>query len=91
MQRRLFPFSAAEQQRQPGSQDVSDAAPAAPLSWRATLLAMLGIVVIAALLIWFGQPGERIEGDRSATACPGSSANPRSHKCRRPERRRGRD
>ncbi|HMQ33051.1 MAG TPA: hypothetical protein PKD53_20135 [Chloroflexaceae bacterium] len=58
VQRRLFPFSAAaEQQRQPGSQDARDIAPAGPISWRATLLAMLGIVIIAALLIWFGQPG----------------------------------
>lgn len=71
VQRRLFPFSAAaEQQRQPGSQDASDIAPAAPLSWRATLLAMLGIVIIAALLIWFGQPG----GVRETEATPPAQA-----------------
>jgi hypothetical protein len=75
VQRRLFPFSAAaEQQRQPGSQDASDIAPAAPLSWRATLLAMLGIVIIAALLIWFGQPGG-VSRETEATP-PAQAAQP---------------
>jgi hypothetical protein len=75
VQRRLFPFSAAaEQQRQPGSQGASDIAPAAPLSWRATLLAMLGIVIIAALLIWFGQPGG-VSRETEATP-PAQAAQP---------------
>ncbi len=79
MQRRLFPFSAAaEQQRQPGSRDASDSAPAAPLSWRITLLATLAIVIIAALHIWFGQPGLTIEPLRPYVDANGPFAQRRS-------------
>ncbi|NCC95067.1 MAG: hypothetical protein EOM10_17670, partial [Opitutae bacterium] len=51
---------------------ANDRDPVAPRPWRTTILVILGIVIIAALLIWFGQP----PGGVSETTRPAPAAQP---------------
>ncbi|WP_129678217.1 hypothetical protein [Candidatus Chloroploca sp. Khr17] len=73
MQQRLFPFSAAAgPHHQHAGGAANDRDPVTPRPWRTTILVILGIVIIAALLIWFGQPS----GGVSETTRPAPAAQP---------------